>query len=208
MKRPTLALATLAFLLMMSHAVSAQEPPEGCKVYFAMFLYDLDLEISAAPAMDTDQSRWLKGKGGKKYPGFCWDYEKATYVMVTIRWSEKSKREVTKTRRAYTTGPVTEVVGTAASGPGRPSQPIWGTQLRTFVTTWQETEMESVDEPRALVVTFETADGKPLSETTELKPHPACKTKGAGKNAAKDAFEFTLDHLTRVYRARHNQSRP
>ncbi|MGH9816417.1 MAG: hypothetical protein ACRD6I_10105, partial [Candidatus Acidiferrales bacterium] len=83
MWRVSLRFAVLAFAFFgtLSERAVAQSKEADCKVYFAMFLYDHDLDIEAAPAMDTDQSKWLKGKGGKKYPGFCWDYEKATYVM-------------------------------------------------------------------------------------------------------------------------------
>ena len=108
--------------------------------------------------------------------------------MVTFQWAENQERTVTRTESAITTGPVTTVVGQSNSGPGQPAQPIWRTQLGTFVTTWQVQTNETVREPHALVLVFETKDGKPLSPVTELRSDPVLQSKGVGKNAGRDAL--------------------
>jgi hypothetical protein len=188
--------AAIASAIPMAHA---QQAPSPCKVYFAMFQFDTKLGLLPIVAFTRDQSKWFEKRGHKKYPEFCLDGGKATYVMVTARWDEGTSKAVNRTHRAYTTGSTPAVVGTTAAGPDKPSQQVWGTQLSTFVTTWQEEEMEVVRVPHAIVFTFSTKDGKPLAEAEELKPQPICTNlRGLGGSAAKDAFDCTLECLRRL----------
>ena len=170
-----------------------------------MYQFDSELGLLPIPALTKDQHKWLQKKAKKNYPGFCLDAQRATHVMVTIQWTEDKQRTVTRTQHAYTTGPVTSVVGSTAQSLGQPAQPIWGTELKTFVTTWQERETEVVHEPRALILTFETKDGKPLSATSELKPEPTTRVKGVGRKGAKDALEQTFEFLSLIQKARANE---
>jgi hypothetical protein len=186
---------------------AAQQQRQPCTFHFVMYLYDEDLGIASIPAMDSDQAKWLRTTGAKKYPDFCLDPQNASYVMLTMRWSEKKERTVTKTHSATTTGPVPGVVGVTAAGPGKPAEPIWGTQLRTFITTWREKETETVSEAHALVLTFGTKDGTSIAEGVELKPKPTCQAKGVGSKAARKAFEFTFEYLALLERGRANQSK-
>lgn len=182
---------------------NAQQASSPCKAYFVMFQFDSTVGLVPIVAFTKDQSKWFKGRGRKKYPEFCLDADKATYVMVTVRWDEQTSHSINKTHTAYTTGPTTAVVGTTASGPGKPAQPIWGTQLSTFVTTWQKRETETTQEPHAAVLTFRPKDGKSLVDTGELEPQPICNnSKGVGTNAAKNAFDSTLECL-RIFRQAH-----
>jgi hypothetical protein len=191
-----------------SYCAAAQDTAaSACKAYFTTFVMDADLEVGLIPAMTADQAKWFKKKGQKKYPDLCQDLEKATYAIVTVQWREEKQRTVSRTHSARTTGPVTEIVGLSASGPGQPAQPIWGTQLRTFITTWRERETETVHQPNAMVLIFETKDGKALGAGGEIKPEPVGTSRGAravGRNASKDALEWTLDVISLVTRAHHN----
>ena len=181
---------------------SAQQAPQPCKAYFVPFVYDSALGLVPVVAFTRDQSRWFKKHGRKQYPEFCVDMDKATYVIVTVRWDEQVSKSVNKTRTAYSTAPTTGVVGTTASGPGKPAQPIWGTQLSTFITTWQETETEVAPEPHATVLTFRPTDGTTLAGAGGLESQPVCnKVKGVGANAAKNALDITLDCLRKFRQA-------
>lgn len=184
-------LAITTTLLFVTVPVFAQQPQQ-CSTYLTMYVYDERVGLISAPGMTADQHHWYEHTGKKRYPGFCFNTERATFVIVTARWTEQHVRTETRTESAITTGPVTTVVGQSPSGPGQPSQPIWRTQLSTFVTTWQRHVNEVVLEPHAVVLVFETKDGKPLSPTTELRPDPVLQAKGLGKNAGRDALEFVL----------------
>jgi hypothetical protein len=157
-----------------------------------MYVYDEKLGLILAPGMTSDQSRWFESKGKKTYPDFCFSSDRATYVVVTVRWTENQRRTVTKTESATTTGPVTTVAGLSSSGPGQPAQPIWRTELGSFLTTWQTQVNEVVREPHVFVLVYETKEGKPLSDTTELRSEPVLQAKGVGRNAGRDALEFVL----------------
>jgi hypothetical protein len=122
--------------------------------------------------------------------------------MVTFRWTKKQERSVTRTESAITTGPVNKVVGQSSSGPGQPAQPIWRTQLGTFVTTWQTQTSETVKEPHTLVLVFETKDGKPLSPTTELRSDPVLQARRVGREAGRDVLEFVLKNWSMRLEAR------
>lgn len=190
-------------------SADAQQAPQPCKAYFAMFQFDSKLGLLPVVAFTKDQSKWFEKRGRKQYPEFCLDAEKATYVMVTVRWDEQINQSVNRTHTAYTTGPTTAVVGTTAAGPGKPAQPIWGTQLTTFITTWQEREIESTQEPHAVVLTFRPKDGKSLIDAGELESQPICNNlKGVGKDAAKDAFDYTLECLRRFRQAHPDNEKP
>ena len=69
-----------------------------------------------------------------------------------------------------------------------------GSQLGTWITTWQTQVDEVVKEPYALIFIFETSDGKPLSATSELRLAPILQAKSIGANASGDAMEFILEH--------------
>jgi hypothetical protein len=183
-----------ALLVAGTASAFAQEPAPPCNTYFTMYVFDQRIGLILAPGMTSDQSQWFYSKAKKKYPGFCTNTERATYVMVTFRWTENQERTVTKTESAVTTGPVTTVVGQSGGGPGQPAQPIWQTQLGTFVTTWKTQVNEIVHEPHAYILVFETKDGNPLSPKTELKKDPVLQAKGVGRNAGRDALEFVLQH--------------
>jgi len=183
---------TAALLFAVATSAFAEQPAQSCSTYLTMYVYDQRVGLILAPGMTSDQSQWFKKKGKKKYPGFCFNTEKATYIMVTVRWTEDQEQTVTRTEHGVTTGQVNTAVGRSSSGPGRPAQPIWGTQLGTFVTTWQAQVNEVVREPHVYVLTFETKDGKPLSPTTELRPDPVIQGRGVGRNAGRDALEFVL----------------
>jgi hypothetical protein len=185
-------LVIAAVLLLATTAAFAQQPVQTCGTYLTMYIYDERIGLILAPGMTTDQAQWYGRKGKRDNPGFCFSPEKATYVMVTFRWTVNQERAVTRNESAVTTGPVTTVVGQSSSGPGQPAQPIWRTQLGTFVTTWQTQAKETVREPHALVQVFETKDGKPLSPTTELRPDPVIQAEGAGRNAGRDALDWIL----------------
>ncbi len=180
-----------------------QQPAPTCSMYFTMYVYDQRVGLILAPGMTSDQSQWFHNTAKKKYSGFCTNTQKATYVMVTVRWTENQERTVTKTESAVTTGPVLGVVGQSSNGPGQPAQPIWGTQLGTFVTTWTRQMKETVREPQAVVLVFETQDGNPLSPGTELRPEPVIQGKGVGKNAGRDALEFVLKNWNMKLTSKH-----
>jgi len=203
---PSIRKFLAAALLMLIGGVFciAQQAAGSCSTYFVMYQFDQKLGLILFPALTVDQAKWLEKKGRKKYPSYCVDVDKATYVMVTFRWTEEKQQTSTKTRSAYTRGPVPAVVGLSSSGPGNPAQPIWGTQIATFVTTWQENETEIIPEPHALILTFATKDGKPLSATTELKPEPVTRVKGVGRKGSKDALETTLEFLELMRKAHAN----
>ena len=185
--------AVAAILLLVGTASAfAQKPTMPCDTYFTMYVWDQRVRLILAPGMTTDESHWFQSKGKKKYPNFCISTARATYVMVTFRWTEDRQRAVTRTESAVTTGPVTTVVGQSSSGPGQPAQPIWGTQLGTLVTTWSREVNETVPEQHSLVLVFETKDGRPLSPTTELRSDPVLRATGVGRNAGRDALEFVL----------------
>jgi len=185
------AITAVAFLAATGSAF-AQQPAQPCSTFLTMYVYDQRIGLILAPGMTSDQAQWFEHKGKKNYPGFCFNTQNATYVMVTFRWAENREHTVTRTESAITTGPVTTVVGQSNGGPGQPAQPIWRTQLGTFVTTWQIQANETVREPHALVLVFETKDGKPLSPATELRSDPVLQSKGVGRNAGRDALEFVL----------------
>lgn len=185
--------AVVATLLLVGTASAfARKSTMPCDTYFTMYVWDQRMGLILAPGMTTDESRWFQSKGKKKYPNFCISTARATYVMVTFRWTEDRQQTVTRTESAVTTGPVTIVVGQSSSGPGQPAQPIWGTQLGAFVTTWSTEVNEIVHQPHSLVLVFETKDGRPLSPTTKLRSDPVLQAKGAGRNAGRDALEFVL----------------
>jgi len=183
-----------ALLLAGIAPVYAQEPGQPCNTYFTMYVYDQRIGLILAPGMTSDQSQWFLNKAKKKYPRFCANTQRATYLMVTFRWAENQEQTATRTESAVTTGPVTTVVGQSSSGPGQPAQPIWRTQLGTFVTTWKTQVNEVVQEPHAQILVFETKDGNPLSPTTQLRLAPVLEAKGVGKYASRDALEFVLQH--------------
>jgi hypothetical protein len=186
--------SNIAAALFLAGAAStfAQQPPRTCSTFLTMYVYDEKLGLILAPGMTSDQSRWFESKGKKTYPDFCFSSVRATYVVVTVRWTENQQRTVTKTESATTTGPVTTVAGLSSSGPGQPAQPIWRTELGSFLTTWQTRVNEVVREPHAFVLVYETKDGKPLSDTTELRSEPVLQAKGVGRNAGRDALEFVF----------------
>ncbi len=183
---------TVSLLLVATASAFAQQPVRTCSTYLTIYIYDERIGLILAPGMTSDQAHWYEHKGKKNYPGFCFNTEKATYVVVTIRWTENQERSVTRTESAITTGSITSVVGQSSSGPGQPEQPIWRTQLGTFVTTWQTQTNETVREPHTLILVFETKDGKPLTPTTELRLDPVLQARGVGRNAGRDALEFVL----------------
>lgn len=196
----------LALLLAGTTSSQAQTQSQPCVTYFLMYQFDSELGLIPIPALTTDQAKWLQKKAKKKYPGFCLDAERATYVLVTFRWTEERQRTVTRTKSASTTGPVPIVVGVTASGPGRPGQPIWGTEVETFVTTWQEEETQVVHEPHALIFAFETKDGQPLSATSELRSALA-PVRGVGRTATKHALEQAFEFLTLKRKARADEDK-
>ena len=188
------SLAVALMLLVVSAVAQPQQQPMTCSTRLTMYLYDQNAGLIMAPGMTTDQAKWFDKKGKKKYREFCFDPGKASYVMVTIRWTEDKRQTTEKTKSAYTTGPVNVVSGLSSSAPGQPAVPIWRTQLGTFVTTWQEKQTEIIPERHALILVFETKDTLPLSATSELRSDPVFKAKGVGKDAAGNALQFVLEH--------------
>jgi hypothetical protein len=182
-----------AALLLAATTSIPNQQADACTTYILPYVYDQRLGLLPAPGMTADESTWLEKKGKKRYPGFCFT-RTATYVLLTIRGTTDRVQTETRTESAITTGPVTTVVGQTASSTGQPSEPIWSTQLAHWVTTWQSQVTEVVHEPYAIVLIFETKDGKPLSSTTELRLSPVLQAKGAGRHASRDALEFVLQH--------------
>jgi hypothetical protein len=199
---PMRLVITASLLLAATSPVLAQQPIQSCSTYLTMYIHDERIGLILAPGMTNDQARWFEHKGKKDYPGFCFSTERATYVAVTFRWTESRERSVTRTESAITTGPVTTVVGQSSSGPGQLAQPIWRTQLGTFVTTWQTQAIETMREPHVFLLVFETKDGKPLSPTTELRSDPVLQAKGVGRNAGRDALEFMLKNWNTKLRSK------
>src|SRR6266852_1557382 len=62
----------------------AQQAAGSCSTYFVMYQFDQKLGLILFPALTVDQAKWLEKKGRKKYPSYCVDVDKATYVMVTF----------------------------------------------------------------------------------------------------------------------------
>jgi hypothetical protein len=200
--------AALAWSVISVQAQQAQTGQMDCKIYFVMYQFDSELGLVPIPnVLTTDQHKWFEKNAAKKYPGLCMDAEKATYVMVTVRWKEGEKQMVTRTHTASTSDPVTEVIGTTASDPRQPAQPIWGTRLERYITTWQTQEAEVVSRPHAVVLTFQTEDGKPLGTGAQLKttPPPLIQ-KGYGAKPTKEAFEWSLGYIALVLRAHSKQA--
>lgn len=191
---PALARSIVIVLLLFTVVMPtrAQQPASTCKTLFVPYVLDEHLGLLPLPGWTSDQGRWFNKKGQKKYPMFCVDGEEARYVFVTARWTVPVQRTTDKTRTAYATGPVTSVIGITGSSPGHPGQPIWATQVSTFVTTWQEQQTEIVHEPRALLVVFEVESSEPLSSGTQLRPQPIIQAVGTGRNAGRDALQFVL----------------
>jgi hypothetical protein len=185
--------AITAALLLVSTATSfAQERPESCNTFFTMYLYDQRSGLIATRGMTRDQSQWFQNTAKQKYPGFCISTERATYVMVTVRWMEGQGQTGTRTESTITSGPDTSVTGEPSSGPGQASQPMWRAQLGRMVAAWQNQAKDIVREPHATVLVFATKDGNPLSATAELRADPVLQAKGVGKTAGRDALEYVL----------------
>lgn len=183
---------TAALLIVSAATPYAQERPESCNTFFTMYLYDQRSGLIAAPGMTRDQSEWFQDKGKQKYPGFCISTERATYVLVTVRWMEGQEQTATRTESTITSGPDTSVTGEPNNGAGQTSQPMWRAQLGKMVSAWQKQAKDVVREPHATVLVFATKDGNPLSATAELRADPVLQAKGVGKTAGRDALEYVL----------------
>jgi len=146
--------------------------------------------------MTRRQEKWFHKKGRKKYPAMCEDAGKATYILVTGNQVNEVQRPETVTRHAYTTGPVTEVVGNTSSGP------IWATRLETFVTTWQEKEMRTGLQLHTEVFLLEAK--KPLREAVSADDYyqPLRAAYADGPGADEKAFEHAFWFLDLAVRAK------
>jgi len=193
MRRESMLPVVISILLLLCPPSGhGQQSSGSCKAYLTMYVYDENLGLILAPGMTADQSKWFEKKGKKKYSGLCLSRDLATYVLVTVRWTQSTQQTVPTTKSALTTGPVTSVEGMTSGGPGQPAEPIWRTQLGTFVTTWQENETRAIREPHALILVFQTKDGNRLSQTSELRRDPILTAKGIGREGARDALEFVF----------------
>ncbi|MGB6597742.1 MAG: hypothetical protein WBE73_20275 [Candidatus Acidiferrum sp.] len=182
-----------ATILLAATGLSPSLQAQSCAARILPYVYDDTVGMILAPGVTADQSEWLRKTAKKKYPGFCFTAS-ATYVMVTIRGTASRTRTETKTESAVTTGPITAVVGQTGGGTGQPPHPVWNTQLGTWVTTWQRQQTETVPEPYAVVLIFETKDGKQISPTSQVRLAPVLQAKGVGSHASRDALEFALQH--------------
>jgi hypothetical protein len=156
------------------------------------------INLPGTHGMTSRQEKWFHKKGQKKYPNLCEDPEKATYIFVTSGQLGEVQQPMTVTRRAYTTGPVTEVVGQTASSPALPPQPIWGTRLETFITTWQEKETRTVPKFHADVFLIMTK--KPLAEAVSQDDYlrPMLAAQADGYDADRVALEQAFSSITFV----------
>src|SRR5438445_12262941 len=76
-----------------------EEKANQCEAYFAAWrIWDPDLGI--LPNMTDDQAKWWKKKGQKKYPEVCEDMQKATFVVLTVQWTEEQKKSVMRRHTA------------------------------------------------------------------------------------------------------------
>lgn len=190
----SLPLATVALLWGM--CALAQEKQNRCEAYFTAWrMWDPDIGI--IPNMTDDQAKWWKKKGQRKYPEVCEDMQKATFVLLTVQWTEEQKKSVMRRHTATTTGQVNTIVGLTASSPAQPAQPIYGSQMQSFITTWWEREVETYDQEHVGVLLFKTKDGKALESGGELQlmasPNGIQLT---GPKASKTALEWVVDAIS------------
>ncbi|MFI5090239.1 MAG: hypothetical protein ACHP7P_09310 [Terriglobales bacterium] len=194
MRSSAFALVLFVVVSSFSHIATAQS---GCTAYFTSYTYIyLPVAGSLRPGMTRKQEKWFHKKGRKKYPALCEDAEKATYVLVTGNQVNEVQRPETVTRHAYTTGPVTEVVGNTSSGP------IWATRFETFVTTWQEKEMRTGLQLHTEVFLLEAK--KPLREAVSADDYyqPLRAAYADGPDADEKAFEHAFWFLDLAVRAK------
>ncbi|HKI11551.1 MAG TPA: hypothetical protein VKA02_05505 [Candidatus Acidoferrum sp.] len=70
----------LSMLVLLS--ISSAANPQQCRVYFTVAQSDPHLPGGSMAAMSPKQEKWWTKNGAKKYPGICYDSDKATYKVV------------------------------------------------------------------------------------------------------------------------------
>jgi len=196
-------LAAIVVLTSGTCAAGQETKANRCEAYFTAWrIWDPDLGL--IPNMTREQTKWWKKKGQHKYPEVCQDMQKATFLVLTVQWTDEQKKSVMRRHAATTTGPVTTIVGMTGSGPGQPAQPIYGAQMQTFVTSWWEREVETHNETHAAVLLFRTKDGKPVQSGGELQLMASPKgIQLTGPSASKTALEWIVDSISEIATSSH-----
>ena len=81
MRKIAYTIATLLGLLVLL-ALSSAANAQQCRVYFTVLQSDPHLPGGIMAGMSPAQEKWWAKNGAKKYPGTCYDADKATYKVV------------------------------------------------------------------------------------------------------------------------------